>query len=192
MSDEHIALPEKDYDVILVDPPWSYYSWDKNTGPQGRTAAKHYNTMSIEEICELPVGGLARENCAMFMWAVWPDIYRSQEVMNAWGFRYATVAWVWAKLNPSSIGFHYGLGYYTRANTEPCMLAIRGSMPPAVKDVQALIVEPVREHSRKPDSQYGKIERLYPSMDYIELFARSRWSDDWDVWGNEAPEESVQ
>lgn len=182
-----IPFPEKKYSVILADPPWSYYSWDKNTGPQGRTAAKHYSTMSVEEICALPVMDLANENCAMFLWAVWPDIFRAQEVIEAWGFRYATIAWVWAKLNPSSMGFHWGLGYYTRANTEPCLLAVRGSMPPAVKDVQALIVEPVREHSRKPESQYDKIERLYPDTDYIELFAR-RSRPGWDCWGNEAPE----
>lgn len=177
-------LEEGRYSVLMADPPWSYYSWDENTGPQGRTAAKHYSTMSVEEICALPVGDLAADNCALFLWAVWPDIFRSQEVMEAWGFRYATIAWVWAKLNPSGMGFHYGLGYYTRANTEPCLLGIRGSMPPAVKDVQALIVSPVREHSRKPDEQYGKIERLYPGIPKVELFAR-RAHPGWDVWGNE-------
>lgn len=172
------------YDVILADPPWSYYSWDENTGPQGRTAAKHYNVMSVEEIAALPVADLAAENCALFLWAVWPDIFRAREIIRAWGFTYRTIAWVWAKLNPSSLGFHYGLGYYTRANTEPCLLAVKGSMPPAVKDVQALIVSPVREHSRKPDEQYGKIDRLYPDARKIELFARKSW-EGWDVWGNE-------
>jgi N6-adenosine-specific RNA methylase IME4 len=170
--------------VILADPPWSYYAWDENTGPQGRTAAKHYQTMTVEDIAALPIAKLGQENCALFLWAVWPDIFRAQEVIGAWGFRYATIAWVWVKLNPSSIGFHYGLGNYTRANTEPCLLGIRGSMPPAVKDVQALIVSPVREHSRKPDEQYGKIERLYPGVPKVELFARRKWTG-WDTWGDE-------
>lgn len=174
----------KKYGVILADPPWSYYKWDKNTGPNGRTAAKHYNTMTVEEICKLPIGDLADDNCALFLWSVWPDIFRAQEVIEAWGFRYATIAWLWAKLNPSSIGFQYGLGYYTRANTEPCLLAIRGSMPPAVKDVQALIVSPARQHSRKPDEQYGKINRMYPDVPKLELFARRR-RDGWDAFGNE-------
>lgn len=180
----------KQYGVILADPPWSYYTWDKNTGPNGRTAAKHYNTMTVEDICALPVGDLAQENCALFLWSVWPDIFRAQEVIEAWGFRYATVAWVWTKLNPSSIGFHIGLGYYTRANTEPCLLAIRGSKPPAVKDVRALIVSSVRQHSRKPDEQYANIERMYPSDSYLELFAR-RARPGWDVFGNEV-ENSIQ
>jgi len=140
--------------------------------------------MSVEDICAIQVQDIADDNCALFLWAVWPDIFRAQEVIEAWGFRYVTVAWVWTKLNPSGMGFHYGLGYYTRANTEPCLLGIRGSMPPAVKDVQALIVSPVREHSRKPDEQYGKIERLYPGIPKVELFAR-RAHPGWDVWGNE-------
>lgn len=178
------------YDVILADPPWSYYAWDKNTGPNGRTAAKHYNTMSIEQICDIDVGQLANDNAALFLWAVWPDIFRAREVIEAWGFTYRTIAWVWAKLNPSSLGFHYGLGHYTRANTEPCLLAVRGSMPPAVKDVQALIVSPVRQHSRKPDEQYGKIARLYPDTKCIELFAR-RPREGWSVWGNEVESDVV-
>ena len=179
-----------EYDVILVDPPWSYYSWDAKTGPQGRTAAKHYNTMSVEEICALPVGGLAADNCALFLWAVWPDIFRAQEVIEAWGFTYRTIAWVWAKLNPTGMGFHIGLGYYTRANTEPCLLAVRGSMPPAVKDVRALLVTPVREHSRKPDDQYPRIERLYPQARKLELFAR-RPRPGWDSWGNEVDSDNA-
>jgi N6-adenosine-specific RNA methylase IME4 len=183
MIEEKGAATEK-FDVILADPPWSYYSWDENTGPNGRTAAKHYSVMSVEEIAALPVDDLVADNCALFLWAVWPDIFRARDVIRAWGFTYRTIAWVWAKLNPSSVGFHYGLGYYTRANTEPCLLAVRGSMPPAVKDVQALIVSPVREHSRKPDEQYGKIERLYPNTRRIELFARYE-RPGWYVWGNE-------
>lgn len=172
------------YGVILADPPWSYYTWDENTGPNGRTAAKHYSTMQVEDIAALPIASLAADNCALFLWAVWPDIFRAQEVIQAWGFTYRTIAWVWVKLNPSSLGFHTGLGYYTRANSEPCLLAVKGSMPPAVKDIQALICSPVREHSRKPDEQYGKIARMYPGQSYLELFAR-RPRNGWDIWGNQ-------
>ena len=180
----------KKYGVILADPPWSYYSWDANTGSKGRTAAKHYPTMSVEDISRLPIASLAADNCALFLWAVWPDIFRAKEVIEAWGFTYRTIAWSWTKLNPSSIGFHTGLGYYTRANTEPCLLAVKGSKPPAVKDVKALIVSCVREHSRKPDEQYSNIERLYPNDSYLELFAR-RPRLGWDVWGNEVESDLV-
>lgn len=179
-----VTFTGQSYDVILADPPWSYDAWHTNTGPEGRTAAKHYNTMTLEDIKALPVQDLAAENCALFLWAVWPELPGALEVVESWGFRYRTIAWVWAKLNSGGLGFHTGLGYYSRANTEPCLLAVKGSMPPAAHDVLALIVSPVREHSRKPDEQYGKIERLYPDARKIELFARQAWPG-WDVWGNE-------
>lgn len=170
------------YDVILADPPWQNYGWA--TGSGRKAPANHYELMSIEDIAALPVAKMSADNCALFLWAVWPDIFRAQEVIEAWGFRYSTIAWVWAKLTKSSMGFHWGLGSYTRANTEPCLLCIRGSMPPAVKDVQALIVSPVRKHSQKPDEQYNKIERLYPNTQKLELFARHK-QPTWDSWGNE-------
>lgn len=173
------------YDVIMADPPWMFKVWSKNTGKNGRTAEKHYPTMDTEAIAVLPVAGLASDNCALFLWAVWPALPDALELIKAWGFEYKTIAWVWAKLNPSSLGFHFGLGYYTRANTEPCLLAVRGTMPVAEHDVQALIVSPVQEHSRKPDNQYEKIERLYPGKRYLELFARRKNRPGWSFWGNE-------
>lgn len=171
------------YNVILADPPWSFDVWDKDTG-QGRSAAAHYSTMSLEEISDLPVAGLANDNCALFLWAVWPRIFDAQTVIEAWGFEYKTLAWEWVKLNPSGVGFHMGMGYYTRANPEPCLLAVRGNMPVAVHNERNLIISCVREHSQKPDEQYHKIEALYPNHRYLELFAR-RKRKGWDVWGNE-------
>ena len=169
------------YSVILADPPWMFKVWSKNTG-KGRTAEKHYRTMTTADICELSIP--AAENCALFLWAVWPALPDALEVIKAWGFEYKTVAWTWVKLQKASMGFHFGLGYYTRANTEPCLLAVRGKMPVAVHDVQALICSPVREHSRKPDEQYGKIDRLYPDATKLEMFAR-RQRPGWEVFGNE-------
>lgn len=167
------------YPVILADPPWRFVSWTEKGN--GRSAEQHYPTMATEEICQLAIP--ADDNCALFLWAVWPLLADALQVIKAWGFEYKTIAWVWAKLNPSSMGFHTGLGYYTRANTEPCLLAVRGRMPTRVKDVQALIVSPVRKHSHKPDEQYGKIERLYDGP-YLEMFAR-RKRPGWHAWGNE-------
>ena len=170
------------YSVILADPPWMFKVWSKTTGKNGRTAEKHYRTMTTADICELSIP--ATDNCALFLWAVWPALPDALEVIKAWGFEYKTVAWTWVKLQKAGMGFHFGLGYYTRANTEPCLLAVRGKMPVAVHDVQALICSPVREHSRKPDDQYGKIERLYPDATKLEMFARRQRSG-WDVFGNE-------
>ena len=172
------------YDVILADPPWSFKSWNANTGPKGRTAAKHYPVMDHADIANFPINDLAKENCALFLWVVWPSLPECMAVGEQWGFTYRTIAWLWAKARRSGFGFHFGLGYYTRANTEPCLLFVKGRMPVAVKDVMALIYSPVREHSRKPDEQYGKIERLYPNMDCVELFARQK-REGWHSWGNE-------
>ena len=141
--------------------------------------------MSIDDICNLPVANLVSENCALFLWCVWPSLldYPAQ-VISAWGFEYKTIAWVWVKAKKSGLGFFTGMGYYARANTEPCLLATKGHMPVSAHNVLALIYSPVREHSRKPDEQYNKIERLYPDVRYLELFARKK-REKWDAWGNE-------
>ena len=183
------------YDVILADPPWAYEVWNKDTG-SGRSAESHYPTMSLDDICALPIASLAADNCALFMWAVWPSIFDAQKVIEAWGFKYKTLAFEWFKMNTSGKGWHVGMGYYTRANPEPCLLAVRGSMPVAVHDERNTLttytdqmfglpmVEKVKEHSRKPEEQYRKIEALYPNMRYLELFAR-RQRPGWDVFGNQ-------
>jgi len=171
------------YDVILADPPWQFRVWNKDTG-NGRSAESHYPTMSLDDICNIPVSQFASINCALFLWAVWPSIFDAQRVIESWGFEYKTKAWSWVKANKTGFGFFVGMGYYTRANDEPCLLATRGKMPVARRDIQALIYSPVREHSRKPDDQYRKIEALYPNKKYLELFAR-RKRDGWDSWGNE-------
>jgi N6-adenosine-specific RNA methylase IME4 len=170
------------YDVILADPPWNFETWDKKGN--SRTPSAHYSVMSIDEICRLPVSKLSADNCALFMWAVWPPLFDAEKVINAWGFKYRTLGFEWVKLNRSGIGFHMGLGYYTRANSEPCLLAVKGSMPVATRAERNLLVTSIREHSRKPDEQYGKIERLYPNKKYLELFARHQ-RPGWDVFGNE-------
>jgi len=172
------------YDVILADPPWAFRVWNKDTG-QGRSAESHYSTMTIDNICALPIAELANENCALFLWCVWPSIFEyPQRVIDAWGFRYATKAFTWVKSKKGNMGFAMGMGYYTRANDEPCLLAVKGRMPVQAKDVLSIIYSPRRKHSQKPNEQYNKIERLYPNMRYLELFARTK-RENWDVWGRE-------
>lgn len=159
------------YAVILADPPWRFKVWNKDTG-QGRSAESHYPTMKTEKIGFLPIYPITADNSVLFLWSVWPLLPDALEVIKAWGFEYKTIAWVWVKAKKSGFGFHFGMGYYTRANSEPCLLATKGNMPVAVHNIQALIYSPVREHSRKPDDQYRKIESLYPGRKYLELFAR--------------------
>lgn len=178
---------KKLYDVILSDPPWHFQNWGADEPgmlhTRSRGANKHYVTATTEDICKLVLP--AKESAILFLWAVWPMLPDALQVITSWGFEYKTIAWVWVKANPTGFGFFTGMGYYTRSNTEPCLLATRGNLPkPANRSIQALIYEAVKEHSRKPDDQYRKIESLYPDMSYLEMFARRRRLG-WDVFGNE-------
>ena len=172
------------YDVILADPPWEFLYWVPGQGKKkaSRAAEAHYPVMPTKKICEMDIP--ANDNAILFLWSVWPKLPDAIQVIEAWGFDYKTIGWVWIKAKRSGLGFFMGMGYYTRSNSEPCLLATRGSMPVARHDIQALIYHPVMEHSRKPDDQYRKIEALYPDMKYLELFAR-RKREGWDAWGNE-------
>ena len=175
------------YDVILADPPWHFqnYSADEpgKLHNRSRGANRYYVTATTDDICELVPP--AKDNAVLFLWACWPLLPDALRVITAWGFEYKTLAWVWVKSNPTGFGFFHGMGYYTRSNSEPCLLATRGKLPkPANRSIQALMYEPVKEHSRKPDEQFRKIEALYPNMNYLEMFAR-RPRSGWSVFGNE-------
>lgn len=167
------------YGVLLVDPPWLF----RTRGVQGtRHASNHYDVMRIDDICKLQVP--ADDNCAMFLWATWPNLMDAFRLIEAWNFTYRTIAWVWVKKNKKADTFFTGLGYYTRSNTEPCLLAVRGRMKVQDRGVQSLIVSRIRAHSQKPDEQYEKIERLYPEASKLEMFARQK-REGWHSWGNE-------
>ena len=178
------------YSVILADPPWHFQNWngapgELTPGQQRRgNAQNHYWTMSENEINGIQIP--AAHDAVLFLWACWPLLPQALRTIEAWGFEYKTIAWVWVKLNRNSMGFYFGMGYYSRSNSEPCLLATRGNLSkPKARDVQALICSPIRAHSQKPDEQYTKIERLYPQGHYLEMFARRKHSERWDVWGNE-------
>jgi len=171
------------YDIILADPPWDFKVWNKDTG-SGRSPSAHYRTMDIKDICNFPVKDLCNKNSALFIWTVWPRLFETERVINAWGFKYKTLAWTWVKMTKDNSRPAMGMGHYTRANTEPCLLAVRGNMPVAAHDVLSLIMSPRGEHSAKPVEQYEKIDRLYPNTTRLELFAR-RTQPGWDVFGNE-------
>ncbi len=172
------ALRMFGYRVIEADPAWDF------NGGGDRNARNHYATMSIEDIQALPVGELAGRDCALFLWVTDPFLDLGIDTLKKWGFRYASVAFHWAKRTKLDKGWHMGTGYGTRANVETCLLGMMGDIGlPKNRDVRRLIVEPVREHSRKPDRIAGDIERLYDGP-YVELFARRR-RPGWDSWGNE-------
>ena len=175
-----------EYGAILADPPWEFRVWSRKG--TGRSAETHYDTMPTEQIGKIQVSQYAEPNCALFLWATWPTMQDAYRLIDDWGFTYKTCAFVWVKgeglpLFPEDIKTQVGMGYWTRANTEVCLLATRGSPKRLNADVRQVIIDRRREHSRKPDEIYERIERLVGGP-YLEMFARQR-RPNWDSWGLE-------
>jgi site-specific DNA-methyltransferase (adenine-specific) len=150
----------------------------------GRTAENHYRTMGIKDICALRVADIASDNSALFLWATFPQLKDAFTIIEAWGFTYKTAAFVWAKRNRVSQGWFVGLGHWTRANAEVCLLAIRGHPKRVSKSVRQIIDTPIERHSKKPDEARKRIVELMGDVPRIELFAREK-AEGWDVFGNE-------
>jgi N6-adenosine-specific RNA methylase IME4 len=157
------------YSVIYADPPWSY----DDRGCNG-AAAEQYALLKNPDIAALPVSLLAAEDCALFMWATYPLMREALATIAAWGFEYKSIAFQWVKTNPKAGTPFYGLGRWTRGNTEPCLLAVRGKPKRVAADVHQLIESPVRRHSAKPPEVRDRIVRLMGDVPRIELFARER------------------
>jgi N6-adenosine-specific RNA methylase IME4 len=172
-------LPTGKFAAILADPPWPYATYsDKG---KGRSAEAHYDVMSIPDICALPVQQWAADDCVLFLWITKPQLLNAApKVLAAWGFQFKTVGFFWVKtlaakqqpglFGPAPLRFFFGMGHWTRANPELCLLATRGNPHRINADVADLILAPRREHSRKPDEVYERIERLVAGP-YLELFA---------------------
>lgn len=188
------------YGVILADMAWRY----RDVGCRGG-CEKHYteddetgrSTMSDEEICALPIGEIAADDCALFFWCTWPRDEIKYQVFKAWGFEFRTLAFDWVKYYDNSCRPFYGNGRMTRANSEPCWLAVRGRPKRVDAGVSMLIetidTDPERvvqaargtKHSRKPDEVRHRIKRLMgPDVPALELCARERF-EGWDSWGND-------
>ena len=178
------------YRAIMVDPPWSFKSWSdkgKNRVPdamvrQKGLAERHYKTMSMNDIKNLPVGDLALKDAVLLLWAVDCMLPEAIEMGRHWGFKFKTVAFTWAKTKLDG-GFHMGLGYWTRGNPEQCLLFTRGFPKRQSASVRQLIVSRRQGHSVKPDEAATRVETLLEGP-YAELFARSP-RDGWDCWGDQ-------
>ena len=109
----------KKYKIIYADPPWQYKVYSEKG--KGRSAENHYPTMSIEDICKLPIKDLADDDCVLFMWMTFPTLKEGFKVIEEWGFKYKTVAFVWVKQNKKTPSLFWGLGFWTRANAEICI-----------------------------------------------------------------------
>ena len=179
------------YQILYPDPCWRFKNWsigemakygEKWARRNGRSP---YPVMTTEDICKIPAGDLADKNSICLMWATYPKLEDAMQVMKAWGFEYKTVAFTWVKLNPSGVGWHFGLGYHTRQNPEIVLLGTRGKGLSRVDNtVPNLVIWPRGRHSAKPSIVRDKIERLYGDANRIELFSRDIIPG-WDRWGNE-------
>jgi N6-adenosine-specific RNA methylase IME4 len=174
-------MSAKRYGAILADPTWNFRTWSARG--RGRSPERHYrSTLTHDEIKQLPINDLAAPDCVLFLWATWPCLITALETITAWGFVYKTLAFIYVKQTKGARLFS-GCGYWTRSNSEPCLLATRGKPKRLHADVPQAILEPRREHSRKPDCVRQRIERLVAGP-YLELFARSQRRR-WDAWGDE-------
>jgi len=164
----------KRYSVILADPPWKY----DFTFSDSRAIENQYPTMELEEIMALPVCDITAEHSVIFLWCPPAFNKRAVTVMEAWGFEYRTnMVWVKPSIGP---------GQWARQRHELLLIGRQGNIPtPESSNRPDSVIEAPREgHSKKPDIVYDLIEKMYPELDRIELFARQQHPG-WDVWGNQ-------
>ena len=176
-----VVIPRGPYAIIYADPPWTY----EDKASAGKRGACHkYNTLTVEEICGLGVGEIAAPNCLLALWWVSPMPAEALRVVAAWGFTLKTMnGFTWRKTTVNGKE-HFGMGNWTRANTEGCLFAIKGRPTRINRGVRQVINAVRREHSRKPDEARDRLVALLGDVPRIELFARTK-TPGWDVWGNE-------
>ncbi len=174
------------YRVITADPAWLFKSNSK--AKPGRNAMRHYDCMTLPEIKALPVGDVAADDCALFLWMTGPFMTAGVhvEIFKAWGFKPSGVGFVWIKLNPNAPGLFFverdlatGGGFTTRKNAEFCLIGKRGRSVRKSAAVHEVIIEPRRQHSRKPEKFYQRVQQ-YSDGPYLELFSRQS-RPGWDV-----------
>lgn len=132
----------------------------------------------------MPVQNIAAKNSMLFLWATFPLLQEGLDTIAAWGFKYRTLGFNWVKRNKKASTWFWGMGNWTRANPEICLLGIRGSPRRQSASVHSIVDAWIMKHSQKPDEIRDRIRKLCGDVPRIELFARTRASG-WDVWGNE-------
>lgn len=197
LPDLYPDFPKKKFDIIYADPPWDYNGKmqfdksskkDENIGFKKKifisSATFKYPTLKLKELKEIPIQQIAKDDCLLFMWTSNPHLSQALELGKAWGFEYRTVAFVWDKMvhNP---------GIYTLSNCELCLVFKKGKIPTprGARNIQQLVRSPRKEHSQKPIEVLQGIQKMFPTQDKIELFARRKISG-WSVWGLDIQEET--
>lgn len=163
------------YRIIYADPPWNYGNeLIENYGD----VKKHYPTMTIEELCELPIKDLTEDNAVLFLWVTSPLLEECFTVIKAWGFKYKT-SFVWDKIK-------HNFGHYNSVRHELLLICTKGSCTPDNKELHdsVISIEKSNKHSEKPEYFRELIDKMYFKGKRIELFARTK-AKNWEVWGNE-------
>lgn len=172
----------KKYKIIYADPPWQYRVYSQKG--QGRSAENHYHTMNIKDIMALPVDKIADKDCILFLWITFPCLKEGIEVMERWGFKYKTCGFNWVKRNKKKNTYFMGLGFWTRSNSEVCLIGTKGQPKRVSKSVPQICDARIMEHSRKPAEIRERIVELCGELPRIELFARDKVKG-WDSLGDE-------
>lgn len=172
----------KKYKIIYADPPWQYRVYSKKG--QGRSAENHYHTMNIKDIMALPVDKIADKDCILFLWITFPCLKEGIEVMERWGFKYKTCGFNWVKRNKKKNTYFMGLGFWTRSNSEVCLIGTKGQPKRVSKSVSQICDARIMEHSKKPAEIRERIVELCGELPRVELFARDKVKG-WDSLGDE-------
>jgi len=178
-----IPFPEQKYNIIYVDPPWKFRN--KNTGGNLKSgSAFHYDVMTLQDICNLPVQDITDNNCMLFMWWVASQPKEAIEVVASWGFTLKTMTgFNWVKKTKNWKEF-FGMGFYTRQGSENCLIATKGKPKVYSHSVRSVFEAQNKKHSQKPFVTREKIVELAGDLPRIELFARDKVLG-WDHWGLE-------
>lgn len=175
----YIPFPNKKYQIIYADPPWS----ESGGGKIKRGADKHYPLMKTKDIIQLPVPSITDKNAHLYLWVTNNFLQAGLDVMKAWGFDYkTTITWVKDR---------FGLGQYFRGQTEHCLFGVKGMIPYKTingkRQQGTTVIYAKRQlHSQKPEEMRQLIEKVSnrDGFNKIELFARTS-PVGWDVWGNQ-------
>lgn len=178
---------QKKYNIIYADPPWEY----KESGGGVRGCAgldqRYKGVMTKEQICSLPIREISDEKSILFLWVTFPRLEQGLETIKAWGFEYYGLAFDWVKTTKQGTPC-WGMGYYTRQNTEICLIGVKKDkskrLKPLVRNVLSVLHSERQEHSKKPEIVRDYIVKICGDLPRIELFARQH-ADGWDCWGNE-------
>ena len=172
----------KKYNIIYADPPWKFRN--NKSGSLNGLADHHYDTMTAEDIQNLPIADLAADDCVLIMWWVGSQPQEAIDLVEAWGFKLKTMTgFNWVKMTKKWL-FFFGMGFWTRAGSECCLIAVKGRAKPASRGVRSVIQERATKHSEKPAIFRDRIVELCGDLPRIELFARKK-AEGWDSWGNE-------